>query len=60
MMNGDQAVQAWTALPPTPRTWVTKMNVEYKYVSLTEMMYMSLTTNNSKIIVQLKLANYSG
>ena len=40
------------SLPPTPQTRVTKLNVGCKHLSLTEIMFISLTTKYSKIMVQ--------
>ena len=42
---------------PIPRTRVTKLNVGCKRLSLAEIMFISLTTKYSKIIVQSELTD---
>ena len=40
------------SLPPTPRTRVTKLNIGCKHLSLAEIMFTSLTSKYSTIMVQ--------
>ena len=44
-------------LAPTPRTRITELNVRCKHLSLTEIMFTSLTTKYSKIMVQYELTD---
>ena len=50
--GGGQAVQCLDSLPPTPRTGVNQTDVGCKHLNLTEIMFTSLTTTYSKIMIQ--------
>ena len=52
MLTSNVQLDCLDSLPPTPRTRITELNVRCKHLSLSEIMFTSLTTKYSKIMVQ--------
>ena len=55
--GGGARLTSLDSLPPTPRTRITELNVRCKHLSLAEIMFTSLTTNYSKVMVQYELTD---